>query len=905
MADFDYDRLSEALADAITRSGRSQDADIEAKRIIKAGEALDKLTKSLKETSTAGKLVERLLKGQAADYNSLQYAIKDLEEQIEATKNTGEEDFLRKKRDDLRSDQYRQNRDAAMSNAILGFARMSKEVGNSVASATGGFVKGVQSGQSSFTLSAGLMSGAVDVANQGVQAAAGGLQGVGQIAAGSTNPKLRGLGIAAQVAGVALGFIGNSSSRLAKFGIEVLSKELEKTVAAFQRTSASGALFADGVQGMRNAAGDAGLNVDQFSNVVSANSTTIAGAGLSVTDGVKRIGGALRSGGAAMKQELLNLGYGFEEQASLVADTMQRMKGAGGPLKATDAEVAESTKRYAENLRTIAAISGEDAKKKSEQVRQQATQLAFAQKLAKLEPEQRAATLRAMENMSEQERKNFMDRVVFNGNVINKTGAIMESMSSGLKNAGDDYYQTYQRGKLDEITTREISARNAEQQRKDYAGATEIGIAGFANVGGAAQAVAEEMGRELEFRRTWTAEAIRSGAAQATAQKTTTNELTKELHEAAQAAQDLTLALQKALDPLIKSYATVTAKMLEEINTTFRQMQAEIKNTKLGADGKPVESTWEKTKRVGGAALSGATTAATIAAPLAAVASSTVIGAIPSLIGAAAVTAGGALMGGITEWLKDKEGKAQGGVARGPTSGFIEKLHGTEAVVPLPDGKSIPVNIQTPLAMAMSPEEPKPVPATVAVPKEPEPQPVPAVNVTLAVPAAPPAPPVDVTLAMPKEAPAPLPPAPVMSAVPKEPPVVPATPAVVKEPEPVFAKQKLELTGIENIENMARSFVERPTDRLDAGFTQFLSELKMTLDTTNASQAKQPDVPVTAPMAEATVLKETIEKTNAVLSDLMREHSNLMRESLAKFNDLVSVSSDNKNINQQMLNNSY
>jgi hypothetical protein len=141
--------------------------------------------------------------------------------------------------------------------------------------------------------------------------------------------------------------------------------------------------------------------------------------------------------------------------------------------------------------------------------------------------------------------------------------------------------------------------------------------------------------------------------------------------------------------------------------------------------------------------------------------------------------------------------------------------------------------------------------------------------------------------------------------VPKEPPIVPATPAVVKEPEPVFAKQKLELTGIENIENMARSFVERPTDRLDAGFTQFLSELKMTLDTTNASQAKQPDVPVPAPIAEATVLKETIEKTNAVLSDLMREHSNLMRESLAKFSDLVSVSSDNKNINQQMLNNSY
>jgi hypothetical protein len=113
------------------------------------------------------------------------------------------------------------------------------------------------------------------------------------------------------------------------------------------------------------------------------------------------------------------------------------------------------------------------------------------------------------------------------------------------------------------------------------------------------------------------------------------------------------------------------------------------------------------------------------------------------------------------------------------------------------------------------------------------------------------------------------------------------------------------LTGIENIENMARSFVERPTDRLDAGFAQFLSDLKMTLDTASASQANQPDMPVSAPVLDATALKETIEKTNAVLSELMREHSNLMRESLAKVSDLVSVSSDTKNINQQLLNNSY
>jgi hypothetical protein len=37
---------------------------------------------------------------------------------------------------------------------------------------------------------------------------------------------------------------------------------------------------------------------------------------------------------------------------------------------------------------------------------------------------------------------------------------------------------------------------------------------------------------------------------------------------------------------------------------------------------------------------------------------------------------------------------AKGGIASGPKSGYKAMLHGTEAVVPLPDGKKIPVNMQ-------------------------------------------------------------------------------------------------------------------------------------------------------------------------------------------------------------------
>ena len=94
------------------------------------------------------------------------------------TTNASQQKALIERRTTLETAQRLQNLNAAIENASLGFARMTKEIGNSVASATGGFVRGIQGGQSSFELSAGLMSGAVDVANQGVQAAAGGLQGL-------------------------------------------------------------------------------------------------------------------------------------------------------------------------------------------------------------------------------------------------------------------------------------------------------------------------------------------------------------------------------------------------------------------------------------------------------------------------------------------------------------------------------------------------------------------------------------------------------------------------------------------------------------------------------------------------------------------------------------------------------
>jgi len=52
-------------------------------------------------------------------------------------------------------------------------------------------------------------------------------------------------------------------------------------------------------------------------------------------------------------------------------------------------------------------------------------------------------------------------------------------------------------------------------------------------------------------------------------------------------------------------------------------------------------------------------------------------------------------VGDLKQWADSKMGSGYryGGVSQGPNSGYQAMLHGTEAIVPLPDGKSIPVEM--------------------------------------------------------------------------------------------------------------------------------------------------------------------------------------------------------------------
>jgi hypothetical protein len=612
-----------------------------------------------KELEKLSKQIEKGRAGYADQLRLLESLNDSIEDAVKKKKSETEVNkLLQQKKELLEKAAYQQAREQLQ--------QFGTELGKATITGTGKFVRGLQDGVSATQLTNTVLNAGIDVASAGAV-------GLGKTLT-AVAPALSALGpygVVAGFAATAVGYLaqtaGEAGGALAKFAVEILSKELEKTTKAFSTISAGGALFADGLTGMRNAAKQSRLPLEDFAAVISRQSANLSAAGLSVPVAVKKLGGALAAGGDSMRNNLQNLGFRIEDQGDLVAETMAMMAQTGGPLRASNTEVAAQTQKYAENLRIIAAITGEDAKKKMAAVQDQANQLAFQQKLAGMDETQRSDIIMAMGRMNELQRKNYMETIVF-GSVISEVGASAAALSSGLRNSTAEAVALTMQGNLNADKMSEINIRHGEQMQKDFQAQTAIGYAGAANIGGFVQALSEAIGKSLIEVQKMTPEAIAAAEKAAKEQRDTTDTFTQDVNRAATAAKDLAIMMEKELLPYMADFGKYSKQILEGFRgylgglngkkppptspSAMAMSNEDLKNQMLmtGADvrtGQPLTSAqFQELKKSG---------------------------TIPEL----------------------NEGKALGGISTGPVSGYSETLHGTEAVVPLPDNRSIPVSLDS------------------------------------------------------------------------------------------------------------------------------------------------------------------------------------------------------------------
>jgi hypothetical protein len=466
-----------------------------------------------------------------------------------------------------------------------------------VATTTKGVMTDLQGNAGAATTANTLMTGALTLAGKAGSAAGSGLEAVGAAGMTSTNRFVK-MGAAATYATGALLKIGAPAlTEAAIFAIGFLGREFDNLAKGFRQMSQSGAMFANGMQGMIDAAGKANLTLQQFGEVVRANSQNLAESGLGMTEAVKRLG--------AVKQEidksgvgvrLQKLGFTFEEQAGLVAEVMGQMNRYGKGRMVSDQQLSQETEKYAKDLRLLAGLTGQDAKGKMEQAKAQANQLAFQNKLAEMAPEQAAAIQRAMAGMSEQQRKDFMEMQVF-GTVVNKTGALMMANSQGYANTIQQFSDAANRGVLTTEAVVDIQAQNQQAMLAERQNFTQIGMAAMGGVGGL-EGVAAAANATIQDITKFNLEAVEEQKKALKSAAETQNKLTNEFMAAQKVNQDLMVAQQNLALNNITEYVELVKKMNSAIKTAIDGIR----------DSLGEKTVWEKIKdnllTFGGALLS-------------------------------------------------------------------------------------------------------------------------------------------------------------------------------------------------------------------------------------------------------------------------------------------------------------
>lgn len=197
---------------------------------------------------------------------------------------------------------------------------------------------------------------------------------------------LPGLGTALRIAALAIGgiaeFFGMVQKRNAELQAkanEIMAEGAQQLLDGYRNITKSGANFASGIDELATQSHRAGLTVKQMSEVVTQNQALLAKSGLGITGGIKKLADVGQAMTKQQQESLRRLGYNTEEIYGISAQVIADAGRLGKQLDAK--EVASLTQKYARDLKIIADITGDDARKKMDEQRKQMENLAFQDEL--------------------------------------------------------------------------------------------------------------------------------------------------------------------------------------------------------------------------------------------------------------------------------------------------------------------------------------------------------------------------------------------------------------------------------------------------------------------------------------------------------------------------------------------
>ena len=552
----------------------------------------------------------------------------------------------------------------------------------------------------------------IDMLNMGVHGASDAVAAAGHALNGIPviGPVISGLGDAASAAAKAA---ADLASALLKTANDIFAAEFKKSAQQLHDYTKAGASFAGGMLEMRKIANDSGISIETLSKAALASSADLRTLGLSQGEGVKKLSDGMfaasktigRSGNS-LRDEMLALGYTYEEQGVMMSQMMALQKAAGNQRAMSDKEIAQKTADYAKDLKVLADITGKDAKKAMEEAQKASMK---ADIMSQLTPEQAEKFQKAYAAMPDYAKKGFLEYVSSGGTAI--TDAATNIAISQNAKVGDLI-----KGSFDDIKNQSKTAsqvQDATLSRAQEAGRAQIELnksqgaaINMANtLGGGLQDSADMINKITASGFAPTAEEIAKSRGSATKQAEATDDVTQGYQKVTKATNDFAVQMETLASQHLDEYA----KMLGEAMTKAAEAIGKAVDYISGKTGSSSPSGIEVDAGTGAVIGSTAEEKASIAEAGKklqakgdsdrALYDSAEFKEWQKSKGAGMLSSGIYGKYGVDAYRKEMEANkpsaAMGGILSGPVSGFDALLHGIEAVVPLPDGKTIPVQMDT------------------------------------------------------------------------------------------------------------------------------------------------------------------------------------------------------------------
>ena len=657
-------------------------------------DGIKKTSKELKDSLPVSKQFNSLLKGTIQQYQDISADLDNLEKSIVAARVAGDElaeSELIQAKNQIKQTAALNNTKIALTNFGIGVAG----VLGTLADGALDYAKNLQGGASGVQSATAAAVATAKAAGEAAESTGTLMSGAGSVLQ-LFSGRFRSVGKGLELFGTAVGVIGKKAADLSAKALEYLGKELDRTQKAYKEVTDTGAVLAGGMTELRNRAADAGLDVEQFANAIKNSREELSMMGMGLGEGAKRMGAVnkeLRN--SQFGTQLQKLGYSMEEQANLSAQVMANQNAAGNKRILSDAAIAAQTAQYGKDLKVLADITGEDAKKAQEKARLQSQEAdLLAEALKQGGPDAVEKLQAQLRSLPEGLKKGYMEYVSSGGKAVADVATnIAMSTNKEIAPTFAGMFQTLGDTSKDASAAQDETTKYREKigkyQLENLDSAEQIAMGlrftGDATLNGATQIFNDLIlsGRKIGDGATEAARNATKGAAVNTAP------LDQAVADLEADAQRTKAALTKELTPAI----TQTAE-------TFKSTAKSIKQT-MDELGLREKSTGEKRGNVAGG-ITGAVGGGTLGAELGGLAG----GALGTFVLPGGGTIAGAELGGWAGgalgsllggwggeaaggWLGSKF--AVGGVVNKPTKALIGEAGMPEAVIPMPDGKSIPI----------------------------------------------------------------------------------------------------------------------------------------------------------------------------------------------------------------------